>query len=166
MTLRDKIDSGTFIVTAELGPPQSASGNAVRKKTVHFRRGVDGVNITDNQTAIVRLSSIAAARIVLEEGLEPVIQMTCRDRNRIAIQSDLLGAAALGIENVLTFHVCAAGPAMSRPHDIVGLWAKQDTCLEQSFPVVDGSVAAPVEPGLGISLNMDAVERYAVKGQG
>ena len=101
MGLREKIDSGAFVVTAELGPPQSANGNAVRKKTGHFRRGVDGVNITDNQTAIVRLSSIAAAKIVLEEGLEPVIQMTCRDRNRIAIQSDLLGAAALGIGNVL-----------------------------------------------------------------
>ena len=101
MTIREKIDSGQFIVTAELGPPQSANGNAIRKKTVHFQRGIDGVNITDNQTAIVRLSSIAAAKIVIEEGLEPVIQMTCRDRNRIALQSDLLGAAALGIENVL-----------------------------------------------------------------
>lgn len=101
MTLKDKINSGRFVVTAELGPPQSSNGNVVRKKTAHFRRGIDGVNITDNQTAIVRLSSIASAKIVLEEGLEPVIQMTCRDRNRIAIQSDLLGAAALGIENVL-----------------------------------------------------------------
>jgi len=101
VSLKDKIKSGDFIVTAELGPPQSANGDAVRKKAVHFRKGVDSVNITDSQTAIVRLSSIAAARIILEEGLEPVIQMTCRDRNRIAIQSDLLGAAALGIRNVL-----------------------------------------------------------------
>ena len=101
MTLREKIDAGHFIVTGELGPPQSADGDAIRKKTAHFMRGVDGVNITDNQTSIVRLSSIASAKIVLEAGLEPVIQMTCRDRNRIAIQSDLLGAAALGIENVL-----------------------------------------------------------------
>jgi methylenetetrahydrofolate reductase (NADPH) len=62
---------------------------------------VDGVNITDNQTAVVRLSSIASAKICLEEGLEPVVQMTCRDRNRLALQSDLLGMAALGIENVL-----------------------------------------------------------------
>ncbi len=101
MTLREKIESGKFVVTGELGPPQSAEAEAIRKKTVHFKQGVDGINITDNQTAIVRLSSIAAARIILDEGLEPVIQMTCRDRNRIAIQSDLLGAAALGIENVL-----------------------------------------------------------------
>ena len=101
MTLRSKIESGRFIVTAELGPPQSANADAVRKKAAHFRRGVDAVNITDNQTAIVRLSSIASAKILMEEGLEPVIQVTCRDRNRIALQSDLLGAAAMGIENVL-----------------------------------------------------------------
>jgi methylenetetrahydrofolate reductase (NADPH) len=101
MKLREKISSGQFVVTAEMTPPQGADGDIIRKKAVHFHKGVDGVNITDNQTAIVRLSSIAAANIALEEGLEPIIQMTCRDRNRIAIQSDLLGAAALGIENVL-----------------------------------------------------------------
>ncbi len=101
MTLREKITMGQFVVTAEMTPPQSANGNAIRRKAVHFHKAVDAVNITDNQAAIVRLSSIAAAKISLEEGIEPVIQMTCRDRNRIAIQSDLLGAAALGIENVL-----------------------------------------------------------------
>ena len=99
--MKDKIESGQFVVTAELGPPQSSNGNVIRKKAVHFRDMVDGVNITDNQTAIVRLSSIASAKILLDEGLEPVIQVTCRDRNRIALQSDLLGASALGIKNVL-----------------------------------------------------------------
>ncbi len=101
MTLREKIAADCFVVTAELGPPQSANSDVIRKKAVHFRDMVDGVNITDNQTAIVRLSSIAAAAILVQEGLEPVIQMTCRDRNRIALQSDLLGASALGIRNVL-----------------------------------------------------------------
>lgn len=101
MTLKEKIRSGRFIVCGELGPPQSASSRMIRKKSCHFKDWVDAVNITDNQTAIVRLSSIAAARLLLEEGVEPVIQMTCRDRNRIAIQSDLLGAWSLGIENVL-----------------------------------------------------------------
>lgn len=101
MTFKEKIQSGRFIVCGELGPPQSASGDAIRKKSCHFRGLVDAVNITDNQTAIVRLSSIAACRILLDEGVEPIMQMTCRDRNRIAIQSDLLGAWALGIENVL-----------------------------------------------------------------
>ncbi|MBN2414303.1 methylenetetrahydrofolate reductase [bacterium] len=101
MTLAEKIDRGEFVVTAELGPPQSSNGDVIRRKAAHFRRGIDGVNITDNQTAIVRLSSISAAVICRQEGLEPIIQMTCRDRNRIAVQSDLLGAAALGIGNVL-----------------------------------------------------------------
>jgi len=101
VTLKEKIESGRFVVTAELGPPQSSNGNVIRKKAVHFRNVVDGVNITDNQTAIVRLSSIASAKILLDEGLEPIIQVTCRDRNRIALQSDLLGASALGIKNVL-----------------------------------------------------------------
>ena len=100
-TLEKLLDDGKFVVTSELGPPQSASGAAIRKKTRHFKDIVDAVNITDNQTAIVRMSSIATGAILLGEGLEPVMQMTCRDRNRIAIQSDILGAAALGIKNIL-----------------------------------------------------------------
>ena len=101
MNLKDKIQEGRFLFTAELGPPKSASAEAVRKKSVHFKGLVDGVNITDNQTAIVRLSSIACAVICREEGLEPIVQMTCRDRNRLALQSDLLGMGALGLPNVL-----------------------------------------------------------------
>ncbi len=101
MNLIEKIKSNRFILTSELGPPRIANGNVIRKKAVHFKDMVDGVNITDNQTAIVRLSSIASAKIALGEGLEPVVQMTCRDRNRLALQSDLLGMSALGIENVL-----------------------------------------------------------------
>ena len=93
--------SGEFAVTGELGPPQSADGSVIREKARLLKDLVDAVNITDNQTAIVRMSSIGSATILLEEGLEPVIQMTCRDRNRLAIQSDLLGAYALGMRNLL-----------------------------------------------------------------
>lgn len=100
MTLQEKVASGKFIVCAEIGPPQSCDAGVVREKAKHFRC-VDAVNVTDNQTAIVRLSSIASAKILLDEGIEPIMQMTSRDRNRLAIQSDLLGAAALGINNVL-----------------------------------------------------------------
>ena len=99
--LEKLLESGKFAVTSELGPPKSADGEAVRKKAQILKGFVDAVNITDNQTAIVRMSSISAAVIVREIGLEPVIQIVCRDRNRIAIQSDVLGAAALGIKNVL-----------------------------------------------------------------
>jgi methylenetetrahydrofolate reductase (NADPH) len=101
MTLKEKIESGKFIVCGEIGPPKSCDGDVIREKSKYFKGVVDAVNITDNQTALVRLSSIASAKILLEEGVEPIMQMTCRDRNRIAIQSDLLGAAALGIHNVL-----------------------------------------------------------------
>ncbi len=93
--------AGHFAVTGELGPPQSADGDVIRKKAVLLRGYADAVNITDNQTAIVRMSSIGSGTIVVQEGLEPVIQMTCRDRNRLAIQSDLLGAYALGMRNLL-----------------------------------------------------------------
>jgi 5,10-methylenetetrahydrofolate reductase len=92
---------GHFVVTAELGPPQSADGEVIREKARLLRGTVDAVNITDNQTAIVRMSSIGSGTIVVNEGLEPIIQMTCRDRNRLAIQSDLMGAFALGMRNVL-----------------------------------------------------------------
>jgi methylenetetrahydrofolate reductase (NADPH) len=92
---------GHFVVTAELGPPQSADGAVIRQKAGLLKGTCDAVNITDNQTAIVRMSSIGAGTIVVDEGLEPVIQMTCRDRNRLAIQADLLGAHALGMKNLL-----------------------------------------------------------------
>jgi methylenetetrahydrofolate reductase (NADPH) len=101
MTLKEKIESDQFIVCGEIGPPQSCDGDVIRSKSKHFKGYVDAVNITDNQTATVRLSSIASAKILLEEGVEPIMQITCRDRNRLAIQSDLLGAASLGIRNVL-----------------------------------------------------------------
>jgi methylenetetrahydrofolate reductase (NADPH) len=93
--------AGHFAVTGELGPPQSADGQVIREKAALLRGKCDAVNITDNQTAIVRMSSIGAGAILVQEGLEPVIQMTCRDRNRLAIQSDLLGAYALGMRNLL-----------------------------------------------------------------
>ncbi|MCL5075472.1 MAG: methylenetetrahydrofolate reductase [Chloroflexi bacterium] len=93
--------SGAFAITAELGPPKSAEASVVCNKAALLRGYADAINITDNQTAIVRLSSIAGGTILVSLGLEPVIQMTCRDRNRIAMQSDLLGAWALGMRNVL-----------------------------------------------------------------
>jgi methylenetetrahydrofolate reductase (NADPH) len=99
--LEQVLKNGHFAVTAELGPPQSADGEVIRKKAKLLKGHCDAVNITDNQTAIVRMSSIGAGTIVVQEGLEPIIQMTCRDRNRLAMQSDLLGAYALGMRNLL-----------------------------------------------------------------
>lgn len=103
--LEKVIASGKPAVTAELGPPMSADPHEVIKKAGILKGFCDAANITDCQTAVVRISSIAAAVIALREGLEPVMQMTCRDRNRIAMQADLLGGAALGLKNCL----CIAG---------------------------------------------------------
>jgi methylenetetrahydrofolate reductase (NADPH) len=93
--------NGHFVVTGELGPPQSADRAVIEKKAGYLRGVVDAVNITDNQTAVVRMCSMAVGAMLLGLGIEPIMQMTCRDRNRIAIQSDLLGAWALGIRNLL-----------------------------------------------------------------
>ncbi len=99
--LEKVLTAGEFAVTAELGPPQNANPEAIKKKAKHCLGNVEGVNVTDNQTAIVRMSSIAASSIAISCGLEPIAQMVCRDRNRIAMQSDILGAAALGVKNLL-----------------------------------------------------------------
>ncbi len=99
--LQQVLDSDQFAVTAEIGPPKHSSSEGIRHHAEMMRDYVDATNITDNQTAIVRMSSIAAGAHVLNSGIEPIIQMTCRDRNRIAIQSDLLGAYSLGMCNVL-----------------------------------------------------------------
>lgn len=94
-------EKGAFAVTGELGPPKGNDVSIVKKKAALLKGNVDAVNITDNQTAVVRMSSIATAALVVQEGVEPVMQMVCRDRNRIAMQSDIFGATALGIKNML-----------------------------------------------------------------
>jgi len=99
--LQRVLEAGHFAVTGEVGPPMSADADIVRNKARELVGLVDSVNVTDCQTAIVRMSSVAASCLLLDEGVEPILQMTCRDRNRIAIQSDLLGAHALGIRNLL-----------------------------------------------------------------
>ena len=102
MSLQGKLAAGEFTITAELSPPRGASAAAMLSRAELLRGYVDAVNITDNQGSHVRLSSWAGAVAVQRSGIiEPIMQMTCRDRNRIALQSDLLGAGALGIENLL-----------------------------------------------------------------
>jgi methylenetetrahydrofolate reductase (NADPH) len=99
--LEKMLTAGHFAVTGELGPPRGNNVEEVRHKAAHLKGIVESVNITDNQTAVVRMASWAACKILIDEGLEPNLQMVARDRNRIALQSDLLGATALGIKNVL-----------------------------------------------------------------
>ena len=99
--LRGRLAAGGFAVTAEISPPRGASIDPIQRKADLLRGWVDAVNITDNQGSHVRLSSWAGSLVAMSAGLEPIMQMTCRDRNRIALQSDLLGASAMGIRNVL-----------------------------------------------------------------
>jgi len=100
-TLETVLEERKFAVTAEVGPPRGADIEAVRVKAEHLRGYVDAVNVTDNQSAMVRMSSLAASILLSQMGIEPVYQIVSRDRNRLAIQSDVLGAAAMGIKNVL-----------------------------------------------------------------
>ena len=99
--LEKVLESGAFAVTGELGPPQSADPVVIEEKAKLLKGYVDAVNVTDGQTAIVRMASWAASLIALREGLEPTVQMTCRDRNRIALQMDILGISGLGLKNLL-----------------------------------------------------------------
>jgi methylenetetrahydrofolate reductase (NADPH) len=99
--LKTVLESGQFAVTAEAGPPRGAKPEVVRQKAKILKGFVDACNVTDNQTSVVRMCSLAACKILRDEGLDAVMQMVCRDRNRIAAQSDILGAAALGISNLL-----------------------------------------------------------------
>jgi len=120
--LEKVLTEGYFAVTGELGPPKGTSADFVRRKAEILRNYVDAINITDNQTAVVRMSSVAACALLKQIGLDAVMQMTCRDRNRIAIQSDILGAVALGVGNLL----CLSGdhqkfgnhPEAKNVHDV------------------------------------------------
>jgi methylenetetrahydrofolate reductase (NADPH) len=103
------LEKGEFAVTAECGPPKGADPSTILAKARLLKGKVDSVNVTDNQTAIVRMSSLAACCLLKREGLDPVLQMVVRDRNRIALQSDVLGASAIGIRNVL----CLSGDHQS-----------------------------------------------------
>lgn len=107
--LEKLLRAGEFVVCGEMSPPQTADKASILKKSSYFRGVVDAVNLTDNQTAIVRMSSAMSSVFAIEGGIEPIVQMTCRDRNRLAQQSDILGAYAAGVRNIL----CLSGDYMS-----------------------------------------------------
>ena len=99
--LEKVLASGAFAVTSECGPPRGSDPEVIRRKGECLKGVVDAINVTDNQTSVVRMSSIASCVILREMGFDPIVQMTTRDRNRIALQSDILGAGALGMNNIL-----------------------------------------------------------------
>ena len=99
--LEKVLESGDFAVTAEIGPPRGTNLSVIQSKVNSLKRHCDAFNVTDNQTAIVRMSSLSGCVLIKNAGCDPIMQIVCRDRNRIAIQSDVLGAVALGIGNIL-----------------------------------------------------------------
>ena len=101
MKLSTRFADGGFVVTGEVGPAKGADASHALEGAALMASAVDAVNVTDNQSAVMRLGSMAVCHLIQKTGIDPVFQLTCRDRNRIALQSDLLSAAALGIENVL-----------------------------------------------------------------
>jgi len=109
MKLSELFDSGKFVVTSEIGPPKGVDIAAMMEDAELLKDRVDAINNTDQQSSVMRLGSLAACKLLKERDIEPVFQVTCRDRNRIALQSDLLNAAAFGIENVL----CLTGDYVS-----------------------------------------------------
>ena len=101
MRITELFDNGQFVVTAEVGPPKGCHMEHVVEDAKEYLSGITAVNITDNQSSVMRMGSFPACVMLKNAGLTPILQLTCRDRNRIALQSELLGAAALGIENIL-----------------------------------------------------------------
>lgn len=118
MSLQEALESGKFVVTAEIAPPKGTNTDEIKHLLDLYDGRVDAINATDNQSAVMRMNSLALSKIVLDHGYEAVLQMTCRDRNRLALQSDLLGAYALGIRNVVAMtgdHVISGDHKQAKP---------------------------------------------------
>ena len=99
--LSRKLAADEFVITAEIAPPKGCDQAAFMRTATFLAPFVDAINVTDNQGANMRMTPLVAAGLLVREGIEPIMQLTCRDRNRLALQSDLLGAAAMGIHNIL-----------------------------------------------------------------
>ncbi|HNS32905.1 MAG TPA: methylenetetrahydrofolate reductase [bacterium] len=111
MNLEEKLNSGKFVITSEVGPPKGTNIMPHIEEAEKLRDKVDAFNVTDIQSSVMRLGSLATCRLLVDRGMEPVFQATCRDRNRLALQSDLLSASVLGIRNVL---------ALTGDHTVLG----------------------------------------------
>ena len=108
MKITEFFDRGEFVVTAEVGPPKGFHAEGVVEEAKTYLSGITAVNVTDNQSSVMRMGSLATCKLLKDAGLTPIFQMTCRDRNRIALESDLLSAAAFGIESIYDADLAAA----------------------------------------------------------
>lgn len=177
-TLQQKLESSRFVVTAEVCPPKGDDCGEFLEKSRALKGIVDAVNVTDNQGANMRISPLAPAALLVREGIEPILQLTCRDRNRLALQSELLGAAALGVTNILALtgdYISFGDHAGAKPvfdldavqllHAITGLNAGRDlagTPLHGAPSFYAGAAAAPeAEP---FELTLAKLEKKAAAG--
>ncbi len=160
MTLREALTGGRFVVTAEASPPKGINVAGAIQEAERLRGRVQAFNVTDQQSSVMRLGSLVLCHMLRERGLEPIFQVTCRDRNRIALQSDLLSAAALGIENVLCLtgdHVKLGDHPQAKPvfdldsvsllRAAVGLEQGQDMAGKQLDGAPEFLLGAVVSPG-------------------
>jgi methylenetetrahydrofolate reductase (NADPH) len=153
------LTEGHFAVTSEIGPPKGTSADFVRKTAEQLKSCCDAMNVTDNQTAIVRMSSLAACVLLRQMGIDAVMQMVTRDRNRLAMQSDILGAVALGIRNLL----CLSGdhqkfgnhPTAKNVHDIDSIQLTQmvKTMRDEGLFMSGDKVSGDVPLFIGCAAN-------------
>jgi len=118
MKLKDLFREGKFVITSEIGPPKGTNIESILEEVALLKNKADAINVTENQSSVMRLGSMAVCRLLKERGFEPVFQITCRDRNRLALQSDLISASVLGIENVLCLtgdHVVLGDHPQAKP---------------------------------------------------
>jgi len=147
---REKLDSRKFLITAEVSPPKGTRYSAPLEDARHIKGLADALNVTDNQCSIMHMSSLAFSKLLLDEGHEPIMQLTCRDRNRIGLQSDLLGAYALGIRNICLmtgdFPSCGDHPGSKPVYDLdsvqlIELVRKLDSGVDLAGNLLDGGTS-------------------------
>ncbi|AKB12844.1 MAG: methylenetetrahydrofolate reductase [Methanosarcina thermophila] len=164
---REKLNSGKFLVTAEVSPPKGTRFSGSLEDARYLKGIADALNVTDNQCSIMHMSSLAFSKLLLDEGHEPIMQLTCRDRNRIGLQSDLLGAYALGIRNVCLmtgdYPSCGDHPGSKPVYDLdsvqlLQLVRKLDSGIDFAGNKLDGGTSfcagavTGIDPGKTIQL--------------
>lgn len=171
MAFKEKLQSGKFLVTSEIGPPKGIETKTILEDAELIRGRVDAINVTDLQSSVMRLGSLAVCALLKQKGLEPIFQVTCRDRNRLALQSDILSAASLGIENVLILtgdHTTLGDHPEAKPvFDLDSVQLLQVVkMLQQGFDMKDNKLeGAPPKFCMGAVVNpgSDPLEPQIIK---
>ena len=170
MTITETVKKKGFVVTSELAPPKGVDYGVALKTAEEMARFVDGINVTDGQSAVMRLGSLPLCHLLLDRGIEPVFQLTCRDRNRIALQSELLNAFSLGIRNVLCLtgdHVGLGDhPDAKQVYELDSvslLWAVQR--LNEGFDLRGNALEGSIDlcPGAAVNPGATVIEPQLLK---